>query len=138
MGGAHANGIEESEDETLMDRYLSGEEVSTDILIDDLEKAVARGAFFPVIPVCSTTACCTTRPPASRCCTAASSRAAGSTRLIISKKNCGEVWSHGDHRIAMSFAVAGLKAGGTSIRDERCVDKSFPGFWRVFRQLADR
>ena len=47
--------IEESEDETLMDRYLSGEEVATDILIDDLEKAVARGSFFPVIPVCSTT-----------------------------------------------------------------------------------
>ena len=34
--------------------------------------------------------------------------------------------------------VAGLKAGGTCIRDERCVDKSFPGFWRVFKQLEDR
>jgi elongation factor G len=47
--------IEESEDETLMDRYLSGEEVSLDTLIDDMEKAVARGSFHPVIPVCSTT-----------------------------------------------------------------------------------
>lgn len=47
--------IEESEDETLMDRYLSGEEVSLEILVDDLEKAVARGSFYPVIPVCSTT-----------------------------------------------------------------------------------
>jgi 3-phosphoshikimate 1-carboxyvinyltransferase len=46
--------------------------------------------------------------------------------------------TYNDHRIAMSFAVAGLKAGGTCIRDERCVDKSFPGFWRVFKQLADR
>jgi len=47
--------IEESEDETLMDRYLSGEEVSLDVLVEDMEKAVARGSFHPVIPVCSTT-----------------------------------------------------------------------------------
>ena len=43
--------------------------------------------------------------------------------------------TYNDHRIAMSFAVAGLKAEGTCIRDERCVDKSFPGFWRVFNQV---
>jgi elongation factor G len=46
--------IEESEDETLMDRYLAGEEVALEILVDDLEKAVARGSFHPVIPACST------------------------------------------------------------------------------------
>src|SRR5215472_7767586 len=33
--------IQESEDETLMDRYLSGEEIDQKILIEDLEKAVA-------------------------------------------------------------------------------------------------
>ncbi len=42
--------IQESEDESLMDRYLSGEEIDQKILIDDLEKAVARGSFYPVIP----------------------------------------------------------------------------------------
>jgi elongation factor G len=47
--------IEESEDESLMDRYLGGEPIDTKVLIDDLEKAVARGSFFPVLPVCSTT-----------------------------------------------------------------------------------
>jgi elongation factor G len=47
--------IAESEDETLMDRYLAGEELDQDELIADLEKAVARGTFHPVIPVCSTT-----------------------------------------------------------------------------------
>ncbi|HJT90812.1 MAG TPA: elongation factor G-like protein EF-G2, partial [Mycobacterium sp.] len=47
--------IEESEDETLMDRYLGGEEIDQSVLIDDLEKAIARGSFFPVIPVCSST-----------------------------------------------------------------------------------
>ncbi len=41
--------IAESEDETLMDRYLSGEEVDVDTLITDLETAVARGSFYPVL-----------------------------------------------------------------------------------------
>ncbi|MGW6196434.1 elongation factor G-like protein EF-G2 [Kribbella sp. NPDC055110] len=45
--------IEESEDESLMDRYLGGEEIDQKVLIEDLERAVARGSFFPVIPVCS-------------------------------------------------------------------------------------
>ncbi|WP_020660196.1 elongation factor G-like protein EF-G2 [Amycolatopsis benzoatilytica] len=47
--------IAESEDETLMDRYLGGEAISEDVLISDLETAVARGSFHPVIPVCATT-----------------------------------------------------------------------------------
>ncbi len=47
--------IEESEDETLMDRYMSGEDVDVQLLIDDLETAVARATFFPVVPVCATT-----------------------------------------------------------------------------------
>jgi len=45
--------IEESEDESLMDRYLEGEDIDQKVLIDDLERAVERGSFFPVIPVCS-------------------------------------------------------------------------------------
>jgi elongation factor G len=47
--------IEESEDETLMDRYLGGEEIDAKVLVDDLERAVARATFFPVVPVCSVT-----------------------------------------------------------------------------------
>jgi len=42
--------IQESEDEGLMDRYLSGEEIDQKVLIEDLEKAVARGSFYPVVP----------------------------------------------------------------------------------------
>jgi elongation factor G len=45
--------IQESEDETLMDRYLSGEEIDPKVLIEDLEKAVARGSFYPVLVVSS-------------------------------------------------------------------------------------
>ncbi|MDW4904246.1 elongation factor G-like protein EF-G2 [Streptomyces sp. ADMS] len=41
--------IAESEDETLMDRYLSGEEIDFKTLVEDLERAVARGTFFPVL-----------------------------------------------------------------------------------------
>jgi elongation factor G len=45
--------IQESEDETLMDRYLSGEEIDAKVLIDDLETAVARGTFYPVLAAAS-------------------------------------------------------------------------------------
>ncbi|HSA51284.1 MAG TPA: GTP-binding protein, partial [Yinghuangia sp.] len=41
--------IAESEDETLMDRYLGGEEVDVDTLVADLEVAVARGSFYPIL-----------------------------------------------------------------------------------------
>jgi len=47
--------IAESEDETLMERYVEGEEIEHETLIADLETAVARGTFHPVIPVCATT-----------------------------------------------------------------------------------
>jgi len=47
--------IAESEDETLMERYLSGEEIDTGVLIEDLETAVARGSFHPVIPTSAVT-----------------------------------------------------------------------------------
>ncbi len=43
--------IEESEDETLMERYVGGEEVDRELLVKDLERAVARGSFHPVLPV---------------------------------------------------------------------------------------
>jgi elongation factor G len=41
--------IQESEDESLMDSYLAGEEIDVKGLIEDLEKAVARGSFYPVL-----------------------------------------------------------------------------------------
>ncbi|GAA1766676.1 elongation factor G-like protein EF-G2 [Nonomuraea bangladeshensis] len=41
--------IQESEDESLMDRYLAGEPIDVKVLIEDLEKAVERGSFYPVV-----------------------------------------------------------------------------------------
>ncbi|MBT2250540.1 elongation factor G-like protein EF-G2 [Arthrobacter sp. BHU FT2] len=60
-GAADARGeliegiIAESEDETLMDRYLGGEDIDTAVLMDDLETAVARGSFYPVLPASAVT-----------------------------------------------------------------------------------
>jgi elongation factor G len=47
--------IAESEDETLMDRYLAGEAIDDKAVIDDLERAVARGSFYPVLYACGAT-----------------------------------------------------------------------------------
>jgi 3-phosphoshikimate 1-carboxyvinyltransferase len=49
-----------------------------------------------------------------------------------------EIDTYGDHRMAMSFALAGLKVPGITIRDEKCVEKSFPNFWDVFEELYRR
>jgi 3-phosphoshikimate 1-carboxyvinyltransferase len=46
-----------------------------------------------------------------------------------------EIETYNDHRLAMSFAMAGLKVPGVVIRDESCVGKSFPTFWEVFKTL---
>jgi 3-phosphoshikimate 1-carboxyvinyltransferase len=43
--------------------------------------------------------------------------------------------TYNDHRLAMSFAVAGLQAEGMRITDPDCVAKSFPDFWEVFERL---
>jgi 3-phosphoshikimate 1-carboxyvinyltransferase len=43
--------------------------------------------------------------------------------------------TYNDHRIAMSFAIAGLNVPGVYIRGESCVEKSFPTFWQVFEGL---
>lgn len=52
--------ISESEDETLMDRYLGGEDVPIDTLVEDLETAIVRGTFFPVLASSSVTGVGTT------------------------------------------------------------------------------
>ncbi|MCG3114828.1 MAG: 3-phosphoshikimate 1-carboxyvinyltransferase [Candidatus Manganitrophus sp. SA1] len=44
--------------------------------------------------------------------------------------------THGDHRIAMSMAIAGLVAeGGNEIDDVACIDTSFPGFLGLLATL---
>ena len=43
--------------------------------------------------------------------------------------------TYDDHRMAMSFALAGLRIPGVSIRNPACVSKSFPEFWEAFARL---
>lgn len=51
---------------------------------------------------------------------------------------CGaEIETYNDHRIAMSFAVAGLVVPGVKIMSEECVVKSFPDFWQRFDHLSE-
>jgi len=59
--------------------------------------------------------------------------------LIIKggKPHGAEIDTYNDHRIAMCFAVAGLAIPGVMIRDETCVEKSFPNFWEVFGELKE-
>ena len=45
------------------------------------------------------------------------------------------VETYDDHRMAMSFAVAGLGIPGVKIKNPRCVDKSFPDFFERFQEL---
>ncbi|MEO7196381.1 MAG: elongation factor G-like protein EF-G2 [Pseudonocardiaceae bacterium] len=47
--------IAESEDESLMDRYLDGADLDVGMLIEALKTAVSRGSFHPVIPACAGT-----------------------------------------------------------------------------------
>jgi len=48
-----------------------------------------------------------------------------------------QVYSHHDHRMAMSLAIAGLAAQGTTIIDNvACVDKSFPNFAQMMQQIG--
>ncbi len=51
------------------------------------------------------------------------------------KPGGAEIETYNDHRLAMSFAMAGLKVPGVTILDEACVGKSFPTFWEVFETL---
>lgn len=46
--------------------------------------------------------------------------------------------TYGDHRMAMSFAVAALAFPGIEIRDPECVSKSFPGFFEKLESLGVR
>jgi 3-phosphoshikimate 1-carboxyvinyltransferase len=47
-----------------------------------------------------------------------------------------EIDTFADHRIAMSFALAGLKTSGITILDPKCVGKTYPGYWDALASLG--
>ncbi|WP_040262444.1 3-phosphoshikimate 1-carboxyvinyltransferase [Pseudomonas massiliensis] len=44
--------------------------------------------------------------------------------------------THSDHRMAMCFALAGLKVSGIRIQDPACVAKTYPAYWDALRGLG--
>jgi 3-phosphoshikimate 1-carboxyvinyltransferase len=61
-------------------------------------------------------------------------RVKGSQRL-----HGAEIDSHDDHRIAMAFAVAALRAEGeTTINGAECVAISYPEFFETLEKVTER
>jgi 3-phosphoshikimate 1-carboxyvinyltransferase len=48
----------------------------------------------------------------------------------------GSIDTADDHRMAMSFALAGLRVPGVQIEDPDVVDKTYPGFWDDLEALV--
>lgn len=48
-----------------------------------------------------------------------------------------EIKTYGDHRMAMSFAVAGLKIPGIIIKNPEVISKTYPNFWKDFRKITE-
>ncbi|PJE61831.1 3-phosphoshikimate 1-carboxyvinyltransferase, partial [Candidatus Roizmanbacteria bacterium CG10_big_fil_rev_8_21_14_0_10_39_12] len=44
--------------------------------------------------------------------------------------------TYNDHRMAMSFAVAGAKLNGMKINNPEVVKKTFPAFWEKLREIG--
>ena len=59
-------------------------------------------------------------------------------RVGRGKARGAEIETHNDHRLAMSFAVAGLAVPGVKIKGEECVQKSFPTFWETLQKLYEK
>ena len=51
------------------------------------------------------------------------------------KMRPAKIETYNDHRMAMSFAIAGLVVRGIEISNKKCVDKSFPAFWEELRKI---
>jgi len=57
-------------------------------------------------------------------------------RVVGGELKKAEVESDGDHRIAMSFIIAGLRCG-MEVRDLECINTSFPNFFELLQKITD-
>ncbi len=48
-----------------------------------------------------------------------------------------DIATYDDHRMAMSFALAGTRRNGITIKNAECVNKTYPGFFADFRKMAE-
>ncbi len=57
-------------------------------------------------------------------------------RILPGEVQPCEIETFDDHRVAMAFAVMGLKAEGVTILDPLCWRKTFEGFFEFLEQLT--
>jgi 3-phosphoshikimate 1-carboxyvinyltransferase len=57
--------------------------------------------------------------------------------IAPSALHAAAIETYDDHRIAMAFAVVGLKTAGISIRNPGCVAKTYPEFFDVLERLRN-
>ena len=56
--------------------------------------------------------------------------------IIGGELKSARVDSYGDHRVAMSFAIAGIKSS-MEIEDVACIDTSFPNFFEILSEITE-
>jgi 3-phosphoshikimate 1-carboxyvinyltransferase len=61
-----------------------------------------------------------------------------SMTIYPKKLHGASIETYNDHRMAMAFAIAGLKVEGVAIQNPGCVGKSFPAFWDEFSKLETK
>ena len=59
----------------------------------------------------------------------------GQPELAGAHRSC-QIDTFDDHRIAMSFALAGLMTSGVEILNPDCVSKTFPSYWKMLAKLG--
>ena len=152
-------------DLTLLNQTNHGGEPAADLLIrfHDLSGTVIEGDLIPTLidelPILAVMACFAKGKTIIR--NAEELKVKESNRIAVMVKNLSamgahitatedgmiieggaplhgaQIDSHGDHRVAMSFAVAALNASGeTQIQDASCVTISYPEFYRDLKSLC--
>jgi 3-phosphoshikimate 1-carboxyvinyltransferase len=56
-------------------------------------------------------------------------------KIVPGPMSGAQLDTYDDHRLAMSFALVGLRVPGVKIENPECVRKSFPAFWGEFEKL---
>ncbi|KAI9293199.1 Pentafunctional AroM protein [Neoconidiobolus thromboides FSU 785] len=59
------------------------------------------------------------------------------TKLSDLKLPVDGIDCYDDHRVAMSFSLIGTQVPGTIIKEKRCIEKTYPGWWDVLRHLLN-
>ncbi len=60
----------------------------------------------------------------------------GNLIIIPRSLHSGKIDTFNDHRIAMAFALAGLRVPGVEIENPQCVGKSYPQYWEHLEKVA--